>query len=110
MWGEEADRKEDNREETVQEGVRAPGDCEHNPDGWVLAEGAEDTVTLAAHTGAWGENRQDILLSVEVGDPVSCSFSVLSLAMESTRNLTNVFSSFLGTSWKAHPTLDKHAF
>lgn len=35
-----------------------------------------------------------------------CSLSVLLLAMESTRNLPNVLLSFLGTSWKAHPTLE----
>lgn len=53
MCGEGADRKEDSTEETVQEGVRALGDCEHGPEGWSLAEGAENTVTRAAHTGAW---------------------------------------------------------
>lgn len=35
-----------------------------------------------------------------------CSLSLLFLAKGSTRNSPNVFLGFLGTSWKAHPTLE----
>lgn len=95
VWRQGTDRKEDSREETVQEGVRAPGDGGYHPEGvWSLAEGAGDTVTLVAHTGAWGKTREGSLLRLGVWDPRSCSLSVLSLAMESTRNLTNVSPAF----------------
>lgn len=47
--GEGADRKKDSMEETIQEGVLGHwGGCECNPEGWDLAEGTEDSVTVTA--------------------------------------------------------------